>query len=215
MPDGSCVVCFNHLGWIDPIVLMAAMPADPPLYFFGPREPDMSVGFRNRLMRWAGNAVAYQPGNRDMVRAVKRVDALMQVRTALAIAGEGRIHVGEARITDLSDGPAFFAIRSHVPVVPVAINGTSWLGFGRQVRVRIGPPVPTRGLDRRVDVATVTSVVRERLAELVADAPELPPPGPTWRRITEMFNDWPDGDRPEGDRPEGDRPDTPTAAGPQ
>jgi 1-acyl-sn-glycerol-3-phosphate acyltransferase len=197
LPDGSSVVCFNHLNWTDPIVVLAAMPARPPLYFFGPKEPDMYVGARNRLMRWAGNAVAYLPGNRDMVRAVKRVDELMASGAALAIAGEGRIHVGESGIRELSEGPAVFALRSHVPVVPVAINGNSWLGFGRQVRVRVGQPVPTVGLDRRRDAAAVTREVRARLADLVADAPELPPPGPFWRRVTEVFNDWPEGARPE------------------
>jgi hypothetical protein len=30
---------------------------------------------------------------------------------------------------------------------------------------------------------------------MVADEPEHEPPGPFGRRITEMFNDWPEGDR--------------------
>src|SRR6185437_2488345 len=168
---------FNHLNWVDPIVLLAAMPADPRLYFFGPKEPDMSVGFRNRLMRWAGNAVAYRPGNRDMVTAVRRVEALMASGAALAIAGEGRIFVGEAHIRPLSEGPAFLALRTGVPVVPVAINGTGWLGFGRRIRIRVGEPVPTAGLDRRRAGPAVTAEVRRRMADLVADAPDLPPPG--------------------------------------
>jgi 1-acyl-sn-glycerol-3-phosphate acyltransferase len=197
LPAGSSIVCFNHLNWADPIVLMAAMPARPPLYFFGPKELDMGVGFRNRLMRWAGNAVAYRPGNRDMVTAVRRVEAVMASGAALAIAGEGRIWVGESEIRPLSDGPAFLAIRTGVPVVPVAINGTGWLGFGRRIRVRIGEPVPTAGLDRRRGVADVTAEVRRRMAELVADAPDLPPPGGVWQRVTEIFNDWPEGARPE------------------
>jgi 1-acyl-sn-glycerol-3-phosphate acyltransferase len=196
LPDGSCVVCFNHLNWLDPVVLMAAMPADPPLWFFGPKEPDMNVGWRNRLMRWAGNCVPYQPGNRDMVHAVRRVEAVLAGRAALAIAGEGRIHVGESRIRPLSDGPAFFAIRGGVPVVPVAINGTGWLAFGRRIRIRIGEPVPTAGLDRRRDVVRVTAAVRSGLEGLVADWPDESPPGPIWRHITEMFNDWPEGERP-------------------
>jgi len=197
LPAGSSVVCFNHLNWSDPIVLLAAMPGRPPLYFFGPREPDMYVGFRNRLMRWAGNAVAYQPGNRDMVTAVRRVESLMAAGTALAIAGEGRIWVGESQIRPLSEGPAFLALRTGVPVVPVAINGTGWLRFGGRIRVRVGEPVPTAGLDRRRAAPEVTTEVRRRMAALVADWPDAPPPSPIWQRVTEVFNDWPEGARPD------------------
>jgi 1-acyl-sn-glycerol-3-phosphate acyltransferase len=195
LPPGSSVLCFNHLNWIDPIVLEAAMPARPRLYFFGPKEADMSVGLRNRLMRWAGNAVAYQPGNRDMIVAVRRVEALMTQGVRLAIAGEGRIHVGETVVPPLNEGAAFFALRTGVPIVPVAINGTSWLGFGRVIRVRVGEAVSVEGRDRKTDALAVTEEVRARLAGLVADFGEPPPSRGFWRRLTDAFNDW-EGPRP-------------------
>jgi 1-acyl-sn-glycerol-3-phosphate acyltransferase len=197
LPAGASVACFNHLNWIDPFVVLLALPSDRRVYFFGPKEADMYVGAKNRLMRWAGSAVPYRPGNRDMVQAVRRVDAVLASGAILAIAGEGRIHVGEATVGALSEGPAVFALRSHVPIVPVAVNGTSWLGFGRQIRVRIGEPVSTEGLDRKADATRVTADVHGRLSGLVADYPELPPPGQAWRRITEVFNDWPEGPRPD------------------
>ena len=195
LPRSSSVVCFNHLNWLDPIVLLAAMPPRPRLYFFGPKEADMYVGARNRLMRWAGNAIPYKPGNRDMVMAVRRVEALVAVGARIAIAAEGRIHVGETVVPPLNEGAAFFALRAGVPIVPVAINGTSWLGFGRVIRVRIGEPVAVEGMDRRRDVGRLTQDVRDRLADLVADFGEPLPPGRFWRWLTEVFNDW-DGPRP-------------------
>jgi hypothetical protein len=84
-----------------------------------------------------------------------------------------------------------------VPAVPVAINGTGWLGFGRPIRVRVGPAITTDGLDRRRDAALVTQRIHDALAALVADWPDRPPPGPFWRRLTETFNDWPEGQRPD------------------
>ena len=75
----------------------------------------MNAGARNRLMRWAGNAVAYQPGGRDLVMATRRVEALMEAGARLAIAGEGRIHVGETVVGPLNEGVAFFALRTGVP----------------------------------------------------------------------------------------------------
>ncbi len=50
---------------------------------------------------------------------------------------------GRRELLPLNEGAAFFALRSGVPLVPVAINGTSWLAFGRRIRVRIGEPIPT------------------------------------------------------------------------
>jgi 1-acyl-sn-glycerol-3-phosphate acyltransferase len=196
LPTSSSILCFNHLSWADPVVLMAALPGPPQLYFFGPREADMSVGARNRLMRWAGNAVPYQPDKRDLVEAVRRVQALMVAGGALAIAGEGQIHVGESVVPPLNDGAAFFALRAGVPVVPVAINGTNWLGFGRRVRLRIGDPIDPAGFDRRRGAPELTARVRESLQALVADSPDRPPPGRFGRWVTEMFNEWPGGSRP-------------------
>ncbi len=195
LPADSCIVCFNHLNWADPIVLLAAMPARPQVFFFGPKELDMLHGARNRLMRWAGNAVPYRPGNRDLIQAVRRVEALMDWGAALAIAGEGRIHAEERFVPPLNDGAAFFALRTGVPIVPVAINGTSWLGFGRRVRVRIGEPISPAGFGRR-DVVPLTAKVRSGVEALVADWPDLPPPGRFGRWLTEVFNDWPEGARP-------------------
>ena len=37
LPPAPYVICFNHLNWIDPIVLHAAMPSSPRIWFFGPQ----------------------------------------------------------------------------------------------------------------------------------------------------------------------------------
>ena len=197
LPPAPYVICFNHLSWADPIVLVAAMPARPRMWFFGPKEDNMMVGLRNRLMRWSATPVPYRPGNRDLVDATRRVRMLLDQGGVLAVAGEGRIHVGERIVPPLNDGAAFFALRARVPVVPVAINGTNWLGFGRTVRVRIGEPIAIEGYDSRRGVADLTAEIRRRLEGLVADFPDRPPPGRVGRWLTEVFNDWPEGSRPE------------------
>ena len=156
----------------------------------------MMRGGRNRLMRWTGMAVPFRPGGRGLVEVARRVEAVLATGGVLAIAGEGRIHVGERVVPPLNDGAAFFAIRAGVPIVPVAISGTSWLAFGRRVRVRIGDPIDPAPFRGRVGMAALTEVVRERLEGLVADVPERPPPGPIGRYVTELFNEWPEGYRP-------------------
>ena len=44
LPGGPAIYCFNHLGWVDPFILMAVLPFRPRLFFFGPKEEDMHVG---------------------------------------------------------------------------------------------------------------------------------------------------------------------------
>jgi 1-acyl-sn-glycerol-3-phosphate acyltransferase len=197
LPAGPVVYCFSHLNWTDPFILMASLPVRPRLYFFGPKERDMRVGGRNRVMAWFGTTVPYKPDNEDLFDATRRVHAVFATGGALAIAGEGRIHAGESALLPLEDGPAYFAIRSGVPIVPVAINGTSWLRFGRRVRVRIGDPIPASGRPTRESIAALTASSWSALHALVADHPDFPPPGPFGRWLTEQFNDWPEGSRPQ------------------
>jgi 1-acyl-sn-glycerol-3-phosphate acyltransferase len=194
-PKGPAVYCFNHMNWTDPFMLMATLPMRPRLFFFGPREEDMATGGRNRLMSWTGSAVPYKPGKNDLLGATRRVQAVFNSGGVLAIAGEGRIHAGESELLPLNEGAAYFALRAGVPIVPLAINGTSWLRFRGRIRIRVGIPIIPDGRPTRESVAALTQATWTELHDLVADHPEVPRPGRVGAWLTELFNDW-DGPRP-------------------
>ena len=195
LPAGPAIYCFNHLGWSDPFVLMAVLPFRPRLFFFGPKEEDMQAGGRNRVMGWTGTPIPYKPGKDDLLRATRRVSAVLSAGGVVAIAGEGRIHAGESELWPLSDGAAYFALRARVPIVPVAISGTSWLRFGGRVTVRVGEPLPSVGRANREAVDDLTRRTWVALHAMVRDAPNLAPPGRFGRWLTEAFNEWPEGSR--------------------
>ncbi len=202
LPKDACILCFNHLNWADPFMLMACLPWRPRLYFFGPKEEDMARGGRNRLMQWVGTSLPYKPAKNDLLEATRRVESVLSIGGVVAIAGEGRIHVGEGIVLPLSDGPAYFAFRGRVPLVPVAVNGTSWLAFRRRVRVAVGEPlVLAGGRPTREAVDDLTRRAQAELEALVGRYPDQPPPGPFGRWLTELFNEWPGGTRPERERP--------------
>ncbi len=195
LPTGPALLCFNHLSWMDPFLLFATLPLRPRLYLFGPREEDLRVGPRNRLMYWTGSAVPYKPAKTNLIETTRRVQAVFDVGGVLAIAGEGRIHVGERALLPLQDGAAYFALRAGVPMVPVALNGLSWLGFRRRLRVRVGLPIEASGRPTSEAIASLTARTEAALLALVADAPDLPRPGRFGLWLTDRFNDWPEGSR--------------------
>jgi 1-acyl-sn-glycerol-3-phosphate acyltransferase len=113
----------------------------------------------------------------------------------VAIAGEGRIGAIEGRLLALNDGPAYFALRSRVPLVPIAINGTSWLPFGGRVRVRVGEPIVGQGRPDRAAVAAMTATLGTRLEAMLDGAAAPERTGRVARWMTERFNEWPEGSR--------------------
>ena len=206
---GPAIYCFNHLNWTDPLILLAALPRRPKLAMFGPKEADMSRGARNRLITWAGFGIPYRPEKTDMIETTRRVQRVLEEGWVIAIAGEGRIHRGERELLPLADGTAYFALRARVPIIPVAINGTSWLGFRRRVRVRVGEGIAPEGRPNRETVEAMTARTEQALRELSGDFPDPPEPGRFGRWLTEVFNEWPEGVRPAlgaGDGAGTDRP---------
>ena len=195
LPPGPAIYCFNHMSWADPFALMAVLPLRPRLWFFGPKEEDMAVGGRNRIMSWTGTTIPYKPGKNDLLEATRRVAAVIASGGIVAIAGEGRIHVRESDLLPLSEGAAYFAMRSGVPLVPVAIHGTSWLRLGGRITVEVGEPVPTAGRPSREAVADATARLTAALKAMLVDAPDVAEPGRFGRWVTERFNDWPEGSR--------------------
>jgi 1-acyl-sn-glycerol-3-phosphate acyltransferase len=71
------------------------------------------------------------------------------------------------------EGAAYIAIKAQVPLVPIAVIGTrEVLAMGSAVfhrapvRLRIGDPIPTRGMLLK-DRARLTAQARERIVEMI------------------------------------------------
>ena len=201
------VLCFNHLGWLDPMILLAAFPRRPRLYFYGPKEEDMGRGGRNRLMAWLGVAVPYRPAKDDLITSVRRAQAVFDSGSILAIAGEGRIHVHEGDLMALQEGAAYLSLRGRVPIIPIALTGTSWVGFRRTVTVRVGEPIATGERPNRETVDRYTAATWHALRAMVAHDRDLPEPGPFGRWLTDLFNDWGPGGREAATAEWGPRPE--------
>lgn len=187
---------FNHLSWMDPLALLATFPSQPRLHFYGPKEVTLQKGFRNRFMWWTTIPIPFSPLKDDLLTSVRRAQAVFDSGRSLAISAEGRIHIHEGDLLPFEEGAAYLALRAGVPIVPVAITGTSWAHFRGRVLVRIGEPIPTGERPTRHVVARFTALTWHRLRAMVADDRDLPVPGRISRWFTDLFNDWGPGGRP-------------------
>ncbi len=193
--QGPAVYCFNHLSWMDPLVITAALPSAPQLYFYGPKEADLRKGGRNRFMWWFGVCVPFSPLKDDLLTSVRWVQAVFDTGGVLAISGEGSIHVNEGDLLPFQEGVAYLALRAGVPIVPIAVTGTSWARFRGRVQVRIGEPIPTSGRPTRQAIAHYTALTWHAIREMVDGDRNVPPPSRFGRWFTDLFNDWGPGGR--------------------
>lgn len=194
IPDrGAYIICFNHPSWLDPVFLAAYWPDRTRLlHIFGPRERDMTQGFRNRLITWTRRGVPFKPGAADVVDTTRRVVAVLRTDACLAIAGEGRLSDHEGEILPLETGLAHFARLADVPILPVAIVGSRWIHFGSRVAIRIGEPAHPGDYPRgRAGARAMTDTVQERLEALLEGVEDRDPPGWLGRTISEAFNERP------------------------
>ena len=203
LPDEPYILCFNHPSWLDPIVLAASWPdRRRRLFIFGPREWDMSRGWRNHLIIWTRRGVHFKPHAADVLDATRRAAAVLRAGGVLAVAGEGRLSDLETEARPLEPGVAHFAQLSGATILPLAIVGTRWVRFGGTIRFRIGRPIRPDSVARgRAGVQELTRQIQDELAVLLAGTRGTPVPGPFGRWLSELFNDrsWPPEEGGPGD----------------
>jgi 1-acyl-sn-glycerol-3-phosphate acyltransferase len=193
--DEPAMYCFNHLSWMDPLVMLATFPTRPRLHFYGPKELDLRTGGRNRFLWWTTIPIPFSPLKDDLLTSVRRAQAVFDSGSTLAIAAEGSIHVHEGDLLPFQEGAAYLALRAGVPIVPVAISGTSWAHFRGRIEIRIGEPIPTGERPTRQAVARYTALTWHAIRAMVDGDRDLPVPGRIGRWYTDLFNDWGPGGR--------------------
>ena len=168
------LVANHHNGW-DPLLVLAVVPLEPRISWFGPREADFSHGFKNRVMAFFGGVIPYHPQHTTLMSAVRAVRRVFAAGGVLGIFAEGRVGFAETGLLPFEDGAAAFATMGGVPVVPCALVGSSHLWFRRRVIVRFGVPIPPPDGRPTEARAVLEAATRDAILALLPTAePRLP-----------------------------------------
>jgi 1-acyl-sn-glycerol-3-phosphate acyltransferase len=181
--DGTYVAIANHLNWLDPFVLLYALPVVPRVHFLGNPEGLVTHRFQWRVVRSVGGYIAVDQSRHGDRTLYHYVDACLQRGGAVGLFPEGHYGDREGVIQPFHRGFAHFAIDNQVPVVPVALSGTQDLWLRKTIRIIIGPPLPVKG-------KTVEQLVAEAEAAMSALVPAYgDPPGRRLlqRRLTHLL----------------------------
>ena len=157
------IVIGNHLNWLDEFAILLLFPIEPRLHFLADPTILVTRKFQWWLIRATGGYVPVVRERRGDTALFHHVDRCREVGGAVAIFPEGNYGPEEGELLPFKKGFAHFAIRSKVPVVPVALSGTKDLWFRKQIRVIIGKPLSPEGYDP----ASLTEAAFERFKELM------------------------------------------------
>lgn len=203
---GHLVAAALHRSWIDPLVVIAAWPLEPRIWFLGSGPSAFDRPWKEWLLRGIGGFLPVWRGGAGVETHVRAARAVVASGGRLALFFEGAIGGEPDQVARIRAGSGLLALRTQAPIVPVAICGAEELYRGKRLAARVLPATTVRELlGAEWDGATpepgtreelrlarrITELLGERIdAELRAIYPAtLDPPGQPsqWPWLTRLF----------------------------
>ncbi|HHY35251.1 MAG TPA: 1-acyl-sn-glycerol-3-phosphate acyltransferase [Firmicutes bacterium] len=160
--QGPAILCSNHISWWDPVILGCLLKR--PVRFMAKREL-FSYPIFGTLLRWLG-AFPVDRGKAD-VGAIREGLKVLEAGEVLGIFPEGTRQRDRTRLGAPHPGAALLALKTHAPIVPVAIRVSS--SEKKRVRVLFGEPFK---LEHHQD-AKVTEEMKGASQEIMTAIREL------------------------------------------
>jgi 1-acyl-sn-glycerol-3-phosphate acyltransferase len=171
--EGPFIMAMNHLHWLDPPLAMVVIPRQMAVFAAEKWEHRWPVGW---LLKNVGNAIFVRRGEVDR-KALRAALSLLESGKVLGLAPEGtRSRTGGLQRG--KDGAAYLAMRTGVPIVPLAAWGQETtfreLKRGRRARIRvvIGSPFRLTGIardSRAEELAAATERIMRTIAEMLPE----------------------------------------------
>jgi 1-acyl-sn-glycerol-3-phosphate acyltransferase len=187
-PGGYLLVAAAHRGWMDPFVVMHALPVEPRSWFLGSGPSTFTAPWREGLAKRLGGLLPVWRGGVGIDGHIESARAVVANGGVFVQMPEGTVSGPPGRLGPMRHGWAIIALRTGAPVVPLALAGTEELYVGRRMASRIlavtsvhalaglaeGGPLPPPGSREELDLARAMT---DRLGAILGPAVEALYPG--------------------------------------
>lgn len=147
LPSGGyLLVGAAHRGWMDPFLVVHALPLEPRAWFLGSAPSTFTTRWREALVHRLGGLLPVWRGGIGADQHVASARAVIANGGVFAQMPEGTVSGPAGRIGPFRVGWAVIALRTDAPIVPFAMAGTEELYIGRRMVSRILPPTSVAGL---------------------------------------------------------------------
>jgi 1-acyl-sn-glycerol-3-phosphate acyltransferase len=143
---GYLLVGAAHRGWMDPFVVIHALPPEPRAWFLGSGPSTFTTRWREWLIRQLGGLLPVWRGGIGVEKHVESARAVVANGGVFVQMPEGTISGPPGRIGLFRPGAMLIALRTGAPIVPFAMAGTEELYVGRRMASRILPATTFAGL---------------------------------------------------------------------
>ena len=143
---GYLLVGAAHRGWMDPFVVMHALPAEPRAWFLGSAPSTFTSRWRERLIHRVGGLLPVWRGGVGIEQHVASARAVVANGAVFVQMPEGTVSGPPGRLGPFRTGWAIIAMRTDAPIVPLAMAGTEELYLGQRMASRVLPPTTARAL---------------------------------------------------------------------
>ena len=136
---GYLLIGAAHRGWMDPFVVLHALPAEPRAWFLGSGPSTFTSRWREALIHRLGGLLPVWRGGVGIDHHVRATEAVIANGGVFVQMPEGSVNGPPGRLGPFRPGAALIALRTGAPIVPIAFAGTEELYLGRLMASRVLP----------------------------------------------------------------------------
>ncbi len=147
LPSGGyLLVGAAHRGWMDPFLVIHALPTEPRAWFLGSAPSTFTARWREVLIHRLGGLLPVWRGGVGVENHVESAAAVVSNGAVFVQMPEGTISGPPGRLGPFRFGWAVIALRTDAPIVPFVMVGTEELYLGKRMASRILPVTSVRAL---------------------------------------------------------------------